>query len=114
MRDVVGGLKQQMADAEAVAEAKHDACDADLRELAAGLTQAGADAAKFSGLSAFDAATLETRKEELANKQREVADRAAMLQTLTAQREAEAERYANLKAEYQSVFAVLDDCRAII
>lgn len=37
-----------------------------------------------------------------------------MLDTLTAQRDVEAERYANLKAEYASVFAVLDDCRAII
>merc|ERR1739844_120001 len=37
-----------------------------------------------------------------------------MLATLAAQREAEAERYANLKAEYASVFTVLDDCRAII
>merc|ERR1712203_1135873 len=37
-----------------------------------------------------------------------------MLETLGAQRAVEAERYANLKAEYASVFAVLDDCRAII
>jgi hypothetical protein len=43
MRDVVDGLKGQMADAQAVAEGKHDACDADLRELAGGLTQAAAD-----------------------------------------------------------------------
>jgi len=57
-----------MADAEAVAEAKHDACDADLRELSSGLTQAAADMAKFQGLSAFDTATLATRREELANK----------------------------------------------
>ncbi len=40
VRDVVNGLKRQMADAEAVAEAKHDACDADLRELLGGVTQA--------------------------------------------------------------------------
>jgi hypothetical protein len=103
-----------MADALAVADAKHDACDADMRELSSGMTQAMADAAKFEGLSSFDAATLASRQEELANKQREVGDRAAMLETLSSQREAEAERYANLKAEYQSVFAVLDDCRAII
>ena len=32
-----------MADAEANAEAKHDACDADLRELSAGFTQAETD-----------------------------------------------------------------------
>ena len=43
VRDVVNGLKRQMADAEAVAEAKHDACDADLREYVGGVTQAQAD-----------------------------------------------------------------------
>merc|ERR1711976_993737 len=114
MRGVVGGLKQQMADAQALHESKHDACDADLRELASGLTQAGADAAKYAGLGEFDSATLQTRQEELANKIREVGDRQAMLQTLGEQRAAEAERYANLKAEYAAVFGVLDDCRAII
>merc|ERR1712151_814909 len=57
MRGVVGGLKGQMADAQALAESKHDACDADMRELAAGFTQATADIAKFVGLQAFDAAT---------------------------------------------------------
>lgn len=114
MRDVVDGLKGQMADAQAVAEDKHDACDADLRELAGGLTQAAADQAKFMGLSTFDSATLETRQQELANKVRETGDRQAMLETLATQRENEASRYANLRAEYQSVFAVLDDCRAII
>jgi ribosomal protein RSM22 (predicted rRNA methylase) len=103
-----------MADAEAVAEGKHDACDADLRELAGALTQAGADVAKFTGLTVFDAQTCDTRKEELANKVREIGDRKAMLETLGAQREKEAAAYANLKAEYASVFAVLDDCRAII
>jgi len=114
MRGVVNGLKGQMADAQAVAEAKHDSCDADLRELAGGMTQAAADMGKFSGLSAFDAATLTTRREELANKQREVGDRKAMLDTLGAQRQKEADAYAGMKAEYQSVFSVLDDCRAII
>ena len=114
MRGVVGGLKTQMADAQAMAEGKHDACDADLRELMAGLTQAGADAGKYVGLAAFDSATLETRQQELANKIREVGDRQAMLETLGGQRAAEAERYAALKAEYASVFSVLDDCRAII
>merc|ERR1711976_165627 len=114
MRGVVGGLKQQMGDAQALHESKHDACDADLRELASGLTQAGADAAKYAGLGEFDSATLQTRQEELANKIREVGDRQAMLQTLGEQRAAEADRYANLKAEYAAVFGVLDDCRAII
>merc|ERR1719486_734053 len=37
-----------------------------------------------------------------------------MLETLGAQRATEADRYAALKAEYQSVFQVLDDCRAIM
>merc|ERR1712060_564689 len=37
-----------------------------------------------------------------------------MLETLAAQREAEAGRYAALKDEYMAVFQVLDDCRAII
>lgn len=37
-----------------------------------------------------------------------------MLDTLGAQRDVEAERYANLRDEYNSVFAVIDDCRAII
>jgi len=68
MRGVVSGLKGQLADAQAVADAKHDACDADIRELAGGMTQAHADMAKFEGLSAFDAATLESRKAELADK----------------------------------------------
>ena len=103
-----------MADAQAAHEESHDACDADLRELASGLTQAAADQAKFAGLSVFDSETLATREQELANKVREVGDRNAMLDTLGAQRAAESERYAALKAEYQSVFQVLDDCRAII
>ena len=75
MRGVVGGLKQQMADAQALHEDQHDACDADLRELASGLTQAAADQAKFAGLSVFDQETLVTREQELANKVREVGDR---------------------------------------
>jgi hypothetical protein len=37
-----------------------------------------------------------------------------MLDTLGAQRSTEAARYASLREEYQSVFGVLDDCRAII
>jgi hypothetical protein len=114
MRGVVDGLKGQLADAQAVADAKHDSCDADLRELASGLTQAAADAFKFEGLSVFDSQTLASRQEELANKVRQLGDRQDMLDVLAAQRATEAERYANLRAEYQSVFAVLDDCRAII
>lgn len=114
MRGVVDGLKGQLADAQAVADAKHDSCDADLRELASGLTQAAADAFKFEGLSVFDSQTLASRQEELANKVRQLGDRQDMLDVLAAQRATEAERFANLRAEYQSVFAVLDDCRAII
>ena len=38
IRGVVNGLKTQMSDAQAVAEEKHDACDADLREYMAGVT----------------------------------------------------------------------------
>jgi len=37
-----------------------------------------------------------------------------MLDTLGAQRDVESERYSNLRDEYNSVFAVIDDCRAII
>jgi hypothetical protein len=37
-----------------------------------------------------------------------------MLDGLTAQREKEMEAYANIKDEYNSVFAVLDDVRQII
>lgn len=37
-----------------------------------------------------------------------------MLDTLTAQREAEREMYAHTKAEYDSVFGVVEDCRAIM
>ena len=39
-RGVTNGLKSQMADAQAVHDAKHDACDADLRALVGGVTQA--------------------------------------------------------------------------
>ena len=68
VRDVVNGLKRQMADAEAVAEAKHDACDADLREYVGGVTQAQADQTKFDGLSWADHETLHNRESELSNK----------------------------------------------
>ena len=61
MRDVVDGLKTQMADAQAVAEAKHDACDADIRELSQGITQAQADLTKYEGLATFDVATHTSR-----------------------------------------------------
>jgi hypothetical protein len=104
MRGVVGGLKDQMAGAQSVHEEAHDACDADLRELVGGMTQAAADAGKFHGLSVFDSDTLASREGELANKKREVGDRQAMLDTLGAQRDSEAERYAALKAEYGTVF----------
>jgi hypothetical protein len=68
VRSVVNGLKRQMADAQAVAEAKHDACDADMRELVGGVTQAQADQEKFSGVSLADATTKGNRESELANK----------------------------------------------
>ncbi len=38
MSDVQRGLKNQLADAQAVFDAKHDACDSSLRELTAGIS----------------------------------------------------------------------------
>ncbi len=61
VRDVVNGLKRQMADAEAVAEAKHDACDADLREYVGGVTQAQADQEKYAGVSVADTNSRDNR-----------------------------------------------------
>lgn len=58
MRGVVKGLKSQLADAQAAKDEKKASCDADLRSLASGLTQAGADAGKFAGLSFLDTNTL--------------------------------------------------------
>ena len=68
VRSVVNGLKRQMADAQAVAEAKHDACDADLREYMAGVSQAQADQVTYSGISTADANSRASRESELANK----------------------------------------------
>ena len=73
------GLKDQLADAEGAHDLTRQSCDDDLRELAAGYTQAGIDAAKFEASSAFDQMTLESRQEEIANKRREIADRKEML-----------------------------------
>ena len=114
VRTVVNGLKRQMADAQAVAEAKHDACDADMRELVGGVTQAQADQAKYAGVSLADANTKENREEELANKQKSAKAKVAMLGVLSEQRDAERDAFASLKAEYDSVFGVIEDCRAII
>jgi hypothetical protein len=114
VRSVVNGLKRQMADAEAVAEAKHDACDADLREYIGGVTQAQADQATFSGVSLADANTKSNRVSELANKEASAKAKVVMLGVLSEQRDAERETYGNLKAEYDSVFGVIEDCRAII
>ena len=61
IRGVVNGLKTQMSDAQAVAEEKHDACDADLREYMAGVTQAQTDQVKYQGISMADANTKANR-----------------------------------------------------
>jgi hypothetical protein len=114
VRDVVNGLKRQMADAQAVAEAKHDACDADLRELTGGLNQAMADQETFGWSSFLDEQTRDNKEGELANKKKSAKDKVAMLAVLSEQREAERETYRALKAEYDSVFGVIEDCRAII
>jgi hypothetical protein len=114
VRDVVNGLKRQMADAQAVAEAKHDACDADLRELTGGLNQAMADQETFGWSSFLDEQTRDNKEGELGNKKKSAKDKVAMLAVLSEQREAERETYRALKAEYDSVFGVIEDCRAII
>ena len=44
-----------------MAEAKHDACDADLREYAGGASQAVADQETTAGLSVADGNTLANR-----------------------------------------------------
>jgi hypothetical protein len=72
-----------MADAQAVAEAKHDACDADMREYVSGVTQAQADQATFSGVSIADANTKASRVGELANKVKSAKDKVDMLQVLS-------------------------------
>jgi hypothetical protein len=114
VRSVVNGLKRQMADAQAVAEAKHDACDADLREYVGGVTQAQADQATYAGVSFMDANTKANREGELANKQKSAQAKVAMLGVLSEQRDAERDAFAALKAEYDAVFGVIEDCRAII
>jgi hypothetical protein len=75
MNGVVDGLKTQMADAEAVAEAKHDACDADARDLIGQATQMHADYEVAAAMMALDAFQLMQRQAEMANKQQEMTDR---------------------------------------
>jgi len=86
VRSVVNGLKRQMADAQAVAEAKHDACDADLREYLGGVSQAKADQEKYAGVSFADANTKASREGELANKQKSAKAKVDMLNVLSEQR----------------------------
>jgi len=93
MRNVQGGLKTQLAEAEDAHDENRQSCGDDLRELAAQLTQAGTDMAKYAVSSDFDSSTLASRQEEIANKRRELQDREHMLEVLSDQREAEHEAY---------------------
>lgn len=68
IRGVTKGLKKQEADARAVAEKKHDACDGDLRSLADGATRGYANQEKFAGLGQADAVTLKNRQDEFNSK----------------------------------------------
>ena len=83
MRAVQMGLKDQLSDAEGAHDEAKQSCDDDLRSLAAQLTQAGTDMAKFSVSSEFDQSTLASREEEMTNKKRELRDRKQMLQVLS-------------------------------
>ena len=61
MSEVVDGLKSQLAEAEAAADAKDRSCKDDMSSLNAGLSQAEADAHKFAVSAGFDTATLGSR-----------------------------------------------------
>jgi len=114
IRGVTKGLKQQESDARAVAENKHDACDTDLRSLADGATKGYANQEKFAGLGQADEVTLKNRQAEFASKAEQIKARKAMLATLQKERTKEKKQYKAIKAEYEKVYGVLDDVRAII
>jgi uncharacterized protein YccT (UPF0319 family) len=61
-------------------------CQDDLTEYNAGVSAAQASIAKFAGMSAFDEQSLEARKTELTNKQRELGDREAMAEQMADER----------------------------
>jgi len=65
-------------------------------------------------MSAFDQSSLDARTAELANKQRELADREAMAQAMADERQAELERWQAVQDEHRMVQNMLEDVRGVI
>ena len=78
-----------MSDAEATHNVAREACQQDLTEYEAGVANAEASILKFEGMAQFDQSSLESRNDELVNKNRELSDRESMAQTFADERLAE-------------------------
>jgi hypothetical protein len=114
MRDVRDGLRGQLSDADNAHQDADKLCAVDLSEYAAGMSGEAANIAKMEGMAAFDASTLTSRQEESQNKQKELADREAMAESMANARSAEEERWHAVQAEHRLVQGMIEDVRAIV
>ena len=89
VNQVSDSLKSQLKNAEAHYDSQNAACQADVMELSAGLSQAMVDVDKYQALMDMDSATLSSRVEELDTKRVSLDARRAMLEVLHTQRDAE-------------------------
>jgi len=114
MRDVRDGLRKQLSDADAAHQAADESCANDLAVAAAGMTGEQANMAKLAGMSEFDKATLQSRKEERQSKMTELGDRQAMAESMANQRAAEEERWHAIQEEHRMVQGMIEDVRGIV